>query len=227
MNSRMLLKIFIFCVVAFNASADDTQEVINKSNLMLVVRTSNGANKPDSQLVSTGIQTFQDANGKIHPVELAHYEYLGDTHIRFVFDSVATMTNTTPEQFSQFGFTPEEAVKVAIANIYRDYGQPNVYKLEGGIYQVQGGSPDFDSSYFLDESLWLSIGNNHQEGVVVAVPARDLLLFAPINDKNAVRFLGENVKDLFKESGRLGVSSALFAYSGGIWKVYQSPVSQP
>jgi uncharacterized protein YtpQ (UPF0354 family) len=223
----MLLKIFIFCVVAFDASANDAQEVIKKSNLMLVVRTSNGANKPDPQLVSTGIQTFQDANGKKHPVELSHYEYLGDTHIRFVFDSVATMTNTTPEQFNQFGFTPEEAVKVAIANIYRDYGQPNVYELEGGIYQVQGGSPDFDSSYFLDESLWLSIGNNHKEGVVVAVPARDLLLFAPISDKNAVRFLGENVKDLFKESGRQGVSSALFGYSDGIWKVYQSPVSQP
>lgn len=226
MNSRILLKLILFFIVACSASAEDTQVVTEKSNLMLVVRTSFGANKSNAQLIPTGVQTFQDATGKTHSFEMAHYEYLGDTHIRFVFDSAKTMTNTTSEQFGKFGLTPEEAVEVAIKNIYRDYGQPNVYELENGIYQVQGKSPDFDSSYFLDKALWQQIGSQFQEAVVIAVPARDLLLFAPMNDKKAVHFLGENVRELFSESGRQGVSSALFAYNNGVWKVHQTSVSK-
>lgn len=226
MNSRMLFKALCFCVAAFSASAEESLVVTEQSNLMLVVRTTFGANKPDVQLVPSGIQTFQDSDGNTHSFEMAHYEYLGDTHIRFVFDSVETMANATPEQFDRFGLTPEEAVEVSMTNIYRDYGQPNIYELENGIYQVQGKSPDFDSSYFLDKTLWQQVGSHLKDAVVVAVPARGLLLFAPSSNKKAVKFLSENVQDWFNESGPQGVSSALFSYDSGVWKVHQDPAPE-
>jgi len=222
-NFRTLFGVFCIFIISFNISANEEFAVTEKSNLMLVVRTSFGANKPDPQLVPTGIQVFRDSDGKKHSFEMAHYDYLGDTHIRFVFDSAETMANTTPEQFDKFGLTPEEAVEVAISNIYRDYGQPNIYELESKIFQIQGDSPDFDSSYFLDKALWKRASALFNDALVVAVPSRDLLLFSPAKDKKALKFLSENVQGWFNESGSQGVSSALFIYDDGDWKVQQSP----
>ncbi|MFT2092855.1 DUF1444 family protein [Paraglaciecola sp. 2405UD69-4] len=215
------LMVSLFSFVSFNTFADGTEVVKDKSNLMLVVRTSYGENKSDANLKPSGEGSFIDSSGKTHTFELAHYEYLGDTHIRFVFDSTATMTNTTAGEFQELGLTPEKAVELAIANIYRDYGQPNIYKLEGGVFQVQGDSPDFDSSYFLDQLLWESVASHFQEKIIVSVPARSILLFAPISDKKAVEFLKENVQVLFEDSGRHGVSSALYSFNNGKWTVFK------
>lgn len=224
MKSLKLIIVIFLSLFTFSILAEEKVKITEQSNLMLVVRTSLEANKLSANLVPTGPISVQDDEGKTHTLEMAHYEYLGDTHIRFVFDSTETMANATPEEFSKFKLTAEEAVNVAISNIYRDYGQPKMYKLEHGVYQVQGESPDFDSSYFLDKSLWKNVNAHFKDSIIVAVPARHLLLLAPATDKKAVSFLAENVQSWFKESGSQGVSSALYTYNSGEWTVYQPPL---
>lgn len=201
--------------------AEDVSMMKEKSNLMLVVRTSFGANKVDQKLVQTGPLTITDNEGKEHKIELAHYEYIGDTHIRFVFDSKETMRNVTTEEFKALKLSSSEAVKIAIQNIHRDYGKPKLYKLEQGIYQIQGNSPDFDSSYFLDHSLWKNLSDQFKDTIIVAVPSRELLLFSPLKGKKSVAFLSDNVKEWFSESDTQGVSSALYSYKDGNWTVFQ------
>ncbi|MCU8278049.1 hypothetical protein M2G82_21570 [Vibrio vulnificus] len=196
----------------------------DKSKLMLVVRTSYGGNKATQKLVESGPLTMQDKSGKEISFELAHYQFIGDTHIRFVFDSECSMENATAEEFKSFNLSPNEAVDIAIKNIYRDYGEPNLYQLEQGIYQIQGNSPDFDSSYFLDAPLWENLEIHFNSSIVVAVPSRNLLLLAPSSDKKSVVFLEENVKKWFIASDTQGVSSALYLYKNEAWSVYQAPM---
>ncbi len=92
--------------------------------------------------------------------------------------------------------------------------------------QVQGKSPDLDSSYFLDRPYWNDLLKKHPEGLVVSVPKRGGLLYAPVEDSKAIDSLKRGVAYLHASSQRLRVSSALFLFKDGRWSVFQAPVKQ-
>ena len=60
------------------------------------------------------------------------------------------------------------------------------------------------------------------DGVVVAVPKRGGLLYAPLSDEAAVGRLRRGVRQLHASSGRLGVSAALYLFKDGRWSVLQA-----
>lgn len=188
---------------------------------MLVVRTSFDAMKADTTLQPTGVQSFEDQNGKRHTFELAHYEYLGDTHIRFVIDSADSMANLTAEEFKKLKITPEDAVEQAIANIHEVYGKPRLYELDTGAYQLQGEAPDYTSSFFVDMTMWQKIQDLLKKPLVIAVPSREVLLFAQSNNEKGVGFLRDNVEGWFAESGRQGVSKTLYIFENGSMKLFE------
>jgi hypothetical protein len=196
------------------------------SVLMAVVRESQGANKQDEALKPTGKVQMIGSDGAPVEIEFAAFEFIGDMHIRFVFDDVNTMRVLRPEELTKLDLSPEKALNLAVANIKRVYGEPKTVPLTDGISQVQGKSPDLDSSYFLDREFWRGLLRQHPEGLVVAVPSRGGLLFAPATDDNAVGVLRTNVGHWYVESDRLRVSSALYLFKDDRWSVYQAPLTQ-
>jgi len=92
--------------------------------------------------------------------------------------------------------------------------------------QVQGKSPDLDSSYFLDRAFWQNLLRQHREGIVVAAPKRGGLLFTPLADSEAVDVLRKSIADLFSSSESLRVSSALYLFKDDRWTVFQPPHPQ-
>jgi hypothetical protein len=137
------------------------------------------------------------------------------------------MINATPPDLERLGIrNVDEALELAIANIRRSYGAPAVTPFAGGAMQVQGKSPDLDSSYFLDRPFWNEMLKKHPEGVVVSVAKRGGLLYAPLSEARAVEGLKRSVAYLHSSSERLRVSSALFLFKEGKWSVFQAPVKQ-
>ncbi len=65
-------------------------------NLMVVLRESVGANKQDEVLKPMGKMRAKLADGREIETEMAWFAFLGDMHIRFVFDSPNYMRNATP-----------------------------------------------------------------------------------------------------------------------------------
>lgn len=192
---------------------------------MVVVRESIGANRPDDRLTPTGKAKAKLPDGREIELEMASWEFIGDTHIRFVFDGPQYMINATPPDLERLGIrTVEEALELAIANIRKAYGAPTAKPFEGGVMQVQGKSPDLDSSYFLDRAFWNDLLRKHPEGLVVSVAKRGGLLYAPARDVEAVDGLKRGVAYLHSSSQRLRVSSALFLFKDGKWSVFQAPV---
>lgn len=91
---------------------------------MVVLRESEGANKSNETLVPTGPATATLADGKVVEVSLAWFEYLGDMHIRFVFDGPDSMLDLTMDEFAALHMTPDDALKTAVGNVKRVYGPP-------------------------------------------------------------------------------------------------------
>jgi hypothetical protein len=194
--------------------------------LMAVVRESQGANKQDEALKPTGKMRMTGSDGAPVEIEFASFEFIGDMHIRFVFDDVNTMRVLKPEELTKLDLSPEKALDLAVANIKRVYGEPEAVPLTDGVFQVRGRSPDLDSSYFLDREFWRSRLKQYPDGLVVAVPRRGGLLFAPTTDHEAVGILRNNVGHWYVKSDRLRVSSALYLFKDDHWSVYQAPLTQ-
>jgi hypothetical protein len=202
---------------------------VNKSadNLMAVLRESMGANKQDEALKPLGKLKVRLADGKDVELELAIFEFLGDMQIRFVFDAPQVMHNAKPEDLSRLNLNPNAALRLAVANIKRVYGNPTARPWSGGLMLVQGKSPDLDSSYFLDQEFWRSLLKQHPEGLVVAVPKRGGLLFTPLKETEAVEHLRKGIAYLHSSSERMRVSSALYVFKNDRWTVFQPPQKTP
>lgn len=154
MHSRLFsfIAALLFCVPAF--SQQQTAPERSRDNFMVVVRESIGANRPDDRLTPTGKVKAKLTDGREIEFELASWEFIGDTHVRFVFDGPTSMVNATPPDLERLGIKGvDEALELAIANIRKTYGTPVAKPFDGGAMQVQGKSPDLDSSYFLDRAF--------------------------------------------------------------------------
>ena len=66
--------------------------------------------------------------------------------------------------------------------------------------QVEGKSPDLNSSYFLDRAFWRNLLRQNREGIVVAVPKRGSLLFTSITDSKAVDGIRKGIAYLYSSS---------------------------
>jgi hypothetical protein len=224
---KSISRLFVTSLLSFLASSvfgqskDDVDR--SASNLLVVLRESVGLNHTQIDLAPVGLGKFKLADGKEIEVEMAWYKYLGDMHIRFVFDGTKTMINATPADLKRLNLDATEALKVAVSNLRRTYGEPKVSKWDGELFQVQSKSPDLDSSYFLDVTFWDEQLKKYPDGLVVSVAKRGGLLFAPATDTRTVETLKKQVGYLHSSSERLRISSALFLVKDGKWTVYQTP----
>lgn len=192
-------------------------------NLLVVLRESQGENKQDESLQPFGKLRATMADGREIEFETSWYQYLGDMHIRLVFDGTQTLQSASPEDLARLRLGPDEALKVAIANLRRVYGSPQVRAWSGGLMQVQGAAPDLTSSYFLDREFWQGLQSRYPEGLVVAVPRRGGLVYAPASDDDAVASLRFSAAALYAGGPGARLSSGLYLFKDDHWSVFQPP----
>lgn len=196
-----------------------------RANLMLVVRESIGADKKDEFLKPTGKEKAKLPDGREIEIEMASWQFIGDVHIRIVFDGASAMSVATPADLANLNVNSvAEALSLAIANVKRVYGVPTSTLWTGGIFEVAGKFPDLDSSYFLDREFWQKLLKKYPDGIAVIVPKRGGLLYSPVSDIQAVDALKRGVVQLYSTSGTLRVSSAVFLFKEDKWSVLQSPM---
>ena len=190
--------------------------------LMVVMRELAGANIETESFEQLKVKAKSEDGKTNVELNMAWYEYIGDMHIRFVFDDKKTMRNATMQDLKVLNLSLDEALKLALKKIKATYGNPDTKPWAEGIIQVKGKSKDLDSSYFLDRDFWNQLLKKHPEGLVAAVPSRGGLLYTPLSDTNAVDTLKLNINDLYQSSSeQLRVSSKLYLFKNGKWSIFQ------
>ncbi|HSW17144.1 MAG TPA: hypothetical protein VLJ86_07955 [Ramlibacter sp.] len=198
---------------------------IGSANLVAVLRESKGENKQDETLKPYGSVVMQLADGREMTLETGWYHYLGDMHIRLVFDGPQTLQSATPQDLQRLRLTTTQALTLASRNLRRLYGEPQVDPWDGGVMQVSGRATDLASSYFLDREFWSALAREHPQGLVAAVPQRGGLVYAPLDDEAAVDRLRFSAVALYAGAKGRRVSSALYLFKDGAWSVYQPPLA--
>ncbi|MHB1121150.1 MAG: DUF1444 domain-containing protein [Ramlibacter sp.] len=205
-------------------AASDTETIdTGAGNLLAVLRESAGENKLDETLRPYGPLQATMPQGQRVEFETSWYHYLGDMHIRLVFDGARTLQSASPDDLARLQLTPDQALRLAVANLRRVYGVPHVQPWSGGLMQVKAAAPELTSSYFLDRELWQALQARHPDGLVVAVPRRGGLVYAPARDERAVENLRFGAAALYAGGPGARLSSALYLFKDGRWSVFQAP----
>jgi hypothetical protein len=217
----------LFCAaLAAQATTETDRFDVAETNLLVLLRESPGANKQDEQLTPFGMIRARLADGREIEFEASWFQYLGDMHLRIVFDGERRVQSASPEDLQKLRLSPEEALSRAVENLRRRYGVPQAQPWSGGLMQVHGSSPDLDSSYFLDRAFWQEQLQQSPAGIVAAVPGRGGLVFARADDEDAIATLRFSAAALFASNDRARISSALYLFKDGRWSVYQPPQPQ-
>ena len=226
-NLLKLMGAFACAVLASAASAQRTEAFdTSAGNLLVVLRESQGENKQDESLQPFGKITARMPDGRRIEFDTSWFQYLGDMHIRLVFDGGQSIQSASPDDLTRLALSPEQALDLAIANLRRVYGAPAVEPWSGGLMQVQGSAADLNSSYFLDRELWQELQARYPEGLVAAVPRRGGLVYAPVSDEVALTSLRFSAAALYAGGPGARLSSALYLFKDGRWSVFQPPQSQ-
>jgi uncharacterized protein YtpQ (UPF0354 family) len=204
------------------AQADEAFDT-SAANLLVVLRESSGENKQDESLRPVGKMRAMLASGKEIEIETSWYQYLGDMHIRLVFNGGQSLQSASPDDLARLHLSPEEALRLAVANLRRVYGVAAARPWSGSLMQVQSAATDFNSSYFLDREFWAGLQAQHPEGLVVAVPRRGGMVYAPVSDEEAVSNLRFSAAALYAAGPGARLSSALYLFKDGHWSVFQPP----
>jgi hypothetical protein len=202
---------------------DDETFEASAGNLLVVLRESPGANKPDEGLTPFGKISARAADGREFQFEASWFQYLGDMHLRLVFDGKRKVQSAMPDDLARLHLSPEQALAVAVDNLRRRYGAPVAEPWTGGVMQVHGNAPELDSSYFLDHAFWQDRLRESPAGIVAAVPDRGGLVFARADDEAALATLRFSAAALFAQSDETRISSGLYLFRDGRWSVYQPP----
>jgi hypothetical protein len=225
--TRSLLRalgVCLACLGAMAASAAAAQTLdTSAGNLIALLRESPGNNHLEESLQPIGTVRATLGDGREVEIAASWFHYLGDMHVRLVFDGEESMQTASPDDLERLSLTPGEAVLQAVENLRRRYGTPQAQPVAGGLMKVVGGSPDLVSSYFLDRAFWHELLLLHPQGLVASVPGRDGLLFAPADDPVALMNLRFSATALYTADRRSRISSALYLFKDGRWSVYQAP----
>jgi len=216
----------LLCTVP--ARAQGPQEAsfdTSASNLLVVLRESAGENKQDEGLRPYGRVAAMMPDGRRVELAMSWYQYLGDMHIRLVFDGGQSLQSASPRDLERLRLSPEDALDLAVSNLRRVYGGPTATPWSGGLMQVQGRAADLSSSYFLDREFWKGLQREHPDGIVAAVPRRGGLVYAPASDESALAALRFSVAALHAGGDGTRISSALYLFKDGHWSVFQAPRS--
>ena len=209
-------------LAATPASTDEAFE-ISAENLLVVLRESPGVNKQEESLQPFGKISARLPDGRVIEFEASWFQYLGDMHLRLVFDGLRKVQSALPGDLRKLKLSPEEALERAVGNLRERYGIPVIEPWTGGLMMVHGNSPDLDSSYFLDRQFWLDTVRDYPEGIVAAVPRTGGLVFARAGDEDALTSLRFSAAALYAGNDRIRVSSALYLFKDGRWSVFQPP----
>ena len=203
------------------AQAEDGLDTI-----MVVLRHAAGASRTQEGLVPVAALEARLPDGSTASMSPAWYDLIGDLQARLVYVAPDSMRTLHAEELGALALTPEKALAAALANLERLHGAP-VAKPWHNLQIVNGSSPDYDSSYFLDRAFWRRLLASHPEGLVVAVPRTDLLLFTPASDTAAVDSLRQGVAGLHSGGGDYRLSAALYLFKDDRWTVFQPAAPAP
>ena len=197
---------------------------IDLGALSLLLRERPGADKADETPALVAPFDVPLPGGGTAGLAPAWFDLIGDLQLRLVRHTADQVVTLHASQLADLGLDVDAALAVALANHRHQHGEPAVSAWHN-LRRVGGATAEADHAWFVDRALWRGLLAGHPEGLVVALPRIDLLVFAPASDTAAVNDMREGIPGLHAGSADYRLSSALYLFKDDRWTVLQPAVA--
>lgn len=143
--------------------------------------------------------------------------YLGDMILVYAIDYPDRVAYVTRADLSDAG-VEVDAMKAAA---WDNFGEKRtIARFEGnGVSFMAIVDGFYESSMMLDDELWNSVSARWNDDIVMIVPARDLLIVAPLGETAEVAFLDQIKVDVLA-TGTHQLSDLTYLWRDGRWQVF-------
>ena len=118
------------------------------------------------------------------------------------------------------GLTIDELHEIAIENLERDVEFKFNETVFGGYGLIAGG--DHEAGSICLDGIWLWCADQLKDNLVVAVPAKDMVVMVPASDNDKINELIKFVDELFKDGERLLTKQLfLFDIENNAWSEWE------
>jgi hypothetical protein len=138
-------------------------------------------------------------------------------------DLPMALRSATTRDFDALGMTAAEALARAKANraADREDFEESLADFENGIGMLTGDV--YHSSWFALREAWADLAERYEEGLLVAVPAMDTLLYAREIDEDSIIAMHEAADDVADESER-PISRSVYRWNADGWERVPGPI---
>lgn len=148
-------------------------------------------------------------SGVVVQVDIPTVPLVGDLFALFVVDR-GDVVDIVQKSMIPEGMTAEELYEIARKNLVRDVKFNIVQNEESGYYGILAGG-NYEACALCLDYVWEYFVNNIGENLVVAVPAKDMILIAGESNVNAIQAIKELTSEIYK-SGENPLTNQMFSY---------------
>jgi uncharacterized protein YtpQ (UPF0354 family) len=157
-------------------------------------------------------ETAQATKGRGKPMEHVVEPINDQLVILYAEDSPSNIRYLTPKDLEEAGVDRAELRELALANLRRLL--PKVEIHTGPVISMITAGGDYEASLLLFRNIWSDPGLKVEGDIVVAIPARDLLMVTGTRTPGGVERLRAAATKARREA-TYGLTDALFVYRNG------------
>jgi len=196
-------KIIDTMVAAFAESAAAETAPLNPENIVPIIKDrgwiaeirKNVAKRSDKD---ADIQVFEDFNDELVIV--------------YAEDTPTSMRYFGPDDLDKAGIKRDQLRALAVENLRRIL--PGIERHDGELYSMLTAGGNYESSLLLLDDIWTGENFKVEGDIVIAVPARDLLLVTGSKNAAGIAKLREIAEEAVSQ-GSYTLTDALFVYRNG------------
>ena len=164
------------------------------------------------------VRTAAQAKGAVGVPEIVSDDLNEQLMIVYAEDNPSTLRYLLPEQLADLGVKREELRALAVTNLKALLSKTEI--RPGPLVTVVKAGGNYEACLLLVDDFWTSDKIKVDGEIVVAIPARDLLLITGSGNAAGIAKLREQAARMVTESPQ-HLTDTLFVYRGGRFEVFK------
>jgi len=166
------------------------------------------------------VRNLQVHGVKARPEDLPLWDYfVGELYLNYSFDDPKFVSSVSAGDLKRLKLKREELLPLSVANFRRLYPNLRLDRPQPNVVVVGNGG-ELEPSLMLDARVWEAEAQRAKSGIVVAVPARDTLMYSDRSSPRNVDSLKQLATDVYEVAGGNALSRRIFLWNYGRWEVF-------
>lgn len=144
---------------------------------------------------------------------------VADLILFYAFDQPSCFTMVAHRDLTRLTLNEQRLHDIALTNLRRTIPEPELHEVSSGVFMLTCGG-NFEATTLLLDEVWQQVSAMVQGDLVVAVPARDVVILTGTENREGLAFMRSKVSQIL-ETGDHALTRYFLVRGGSRWSVYE------